>query len=90
MFRDFIKEQIDLPDTEHKTEVVILNPSFILGPTLLNIPFSSYMMISPILLGKSEGVPDIRMAVIDVRDVAEAHYKALVTEGLDGQRIAIA
>jgi dihydroflavonol-4-reductase len=68
----------------HKTEIVILNPSFIIGPTLLNTPFSSMGIVGPILNGQVGGVANIRMAVVDVRDVALAHVESLLREGLHG------
>ena len=35
------------------------------------------------------GLPDMCLPCVDVRDVAEAHIKALITPGIHGQRIVI-
>jgi len=51
-----------------------LNPAFIIGPTLLNSTFVALQLVGGFLLGKTPAAPPVRMAIIDVRDVAEAHY----------------
>jgi nucleoside-diphosphate-sugar epimerase len=74
LIRNFINEQDKESENDFKTEVVILNPAFIIGPTLLNTFFSSLGFIKPILFGEWEGIGNTKMAVVDVRDVAYAHY----------------
>jgi dihydroflavonol-4-reductase len=83
---EFIKSQ---ENEAHKTEVVIIAGAFITGPPLLNTSCSSMSHIGGMLLGKWPAIPNIRLPIADVRDVAEAHVTALLKEGLHGQRIAI-
>jgi nucleoside-diphosphate-sugar epimerase len=62
---------------EEKFELVTINPSLILGPSLIDGDFSSGQVISMILLNKYPGLPKIMFSVVDVRDVALAHLNAL-------------
>ena len=52
---DFLQ---DLPESE-RFELVVINPSFILGPTLIPGDFSSAEIISKIMKGKFPGMPVI-------------------------------
>ncbi len=56
-----------------------VNPGFILGPSVTDRDDStSIQMVTNLLSGKfKQGVPDLYFSVVDVRDVAEAHVKAL-------------
>ena len=59
-------------------DLVVLNPSFVLGPSL-NPKFNtseSYNIIKQISEGYFKfGIPKLPIGVIDVRDLAKAHYK---------------
>ena len=59
-----------------------VNPGFILGPAVTDRDDStSIQMVTNLLNGKfKQGVPDLYFSVVDVRDVAEAHVKALEHE----------
>ena len=58
-------------------EIVTINPGFILGPILVKSPFTSEEIIYSIMIGKYPALPNIYMPVVDVRDVAAAHLRAL-------------
>jgi dihydroflavonol-4-reductase len=64
---------------EHKDkiEMVIVNPSFIVGPPLIKSDSTSVKSFAMLLEGKYPGIPPYHIRAIDVRDVAEAHIKAL-------------
>ena len=73
---DYIK---DLPEDE-KFEVVTINPSLIVGPAICGPGFTSQSIIADIVLGKHPGLPKVKMGLVDIREVAEAHFKALEVE----------
>src|SRR5450755_1384164 len=68
------------------TELVVVNPTFILGPTLTTQARSSLQMIKAMLDGKMPVVPRQRFGVADVRDVADLHIRAMATPEAAGQR----
>lgn len=66
-------------------ELVVLNPSFVMGPSLASGSQSeSLKFMTDMLSGKLKtGVPELYMGFVDVRDVAKAHIYCLenVAEG---------
>ena len=70
---DFIK---NLPNNE-KFEVVTINPGLVLGPNLNEAQFSSGDIIKKFMMREMPGLPYVSMPVVDVRDVAEAHFRGL-------------
>jgi nucleoside-diphosphate-sugar epimerase len=68
------------------TELVVVNPTFILGPTLTTQARSSLQMIKAMLDGKMPVVPRQHFGVADVRDVADLHIRAMATPEAAGQR----
>ena len=69
-----------------ETELVVLNPTFILGPSLLASLRSSLVAIKAIAEGAMPALPRQRFGVVDVRDVADAHVKAAATPGAANRR----
>ncbi len=67
-------------------ELVVLNPTFIIGPTLVTALRSSLVAIKAIAEGTMPALPRQRFGVADVRDVADAHLKAADTPGAAGKR----
>eukprot|EP00347_Sterkiella_histriomuscorum_P002260 403368849 len=65
-----------LPDDE-KFELVTINPSLILGPAIVQSDFTSGQVIRKLLNGDFPGVPRINFPLVDVRDVALAHLRAI-------------
>lgn len=68
------------------TELVVLNPTFIIGPTLVTSLRSSLVAIKAIAEGTLPALPRQRFGVADVRDVADAHLKAEAAPGAGGKR----
>jgi nucleoside-diphosphate-sugar epimerase len=70
-------------------DLVVINPSFVIGPTLTNASDSeSIRFFQSILNGKLFfGAPDIWFGFADVRDVARAHILALENEAAEGRFI---
>ena len=79
---DFVKE---LPD-ESKFELVTINPGFIVGPLLIKKECPSSQAIKRLLLREMPAVPDFCAAMVDVRDVAEAHVKSITNPDAAGNR----
>ncbi len=67
-----------LPESE-RFELVIINPSLILGPTLIPGDFASASFITQVLNGSLPGIPKIKLGIVDVRECAQAHLMALKT-----------
>ena len=72
------KKAWEMYENQTQWDLVVLNPSFVLGPSL-NSKFNtseSYNIIKQIGEGFFKfGIPKLPIGVIDVRDLAKAHYK---------------
>ncbi|MBP2703298.1 NAD-dependent epimerase/dehydratase family protein [Microbispora sp. RL4-1S] len=68
------------------TELVVVNPTFILGPTLTTALRSSTQLIKAMLDGTMSVVPRRRFGVVDVRDVADLHIRAMAAPEAAGRR----
>jgi nucleoside-diphosphate-sugar epimerase len=68
------------------TELVTVNPTFILGPTLTAQARSSLQLIKAMLDGTMPVVRRQRFGVADVRDVADLHIRAMAAPQAAGQR----
>jgi nucleoside-diphosphate-sugar epimerase len=68
------------------TELVVVNPTFILGPTLTADLRSSLQLIKAMLDGTMTVAPRARFGLADVRDVADLHIRAMAAPAAAGQR----
>jgi nucleoside-diphosphate-sugar epimerase len=68
------------------TELVVVNPTFILGPTLTSELRSSMHLVKAMLDGTMAVAPRARFGLADVRDVADLHIRAMAAPGAAGQR----
>jgi nucleoside-diphosphate-sugar epimerase len=68
------------------TQLVVVNPTFIAGPSLVPSPRSSITAFKAIIEGTMPALPRQRFGVVDVRDVADAHITAMATLGAAGKR----
>lgn len=68
------------------TELVTINPTFILGPTLTADLRSSTQLIKAMLDGTMPVAPRARFGLADVRDVADLHIRAMAAPKAAGQR----
>ncbi|MCW2933163.1 MAG: NAD-dependent epimerase/dehydratase [Actinomycetia bacterium] len=68
------------------TELVVVNPTFILGPTLTTELRSSLMLTKAMLDGTMSVVRRQRFGVADVRDVADVHVRAMTAPEAAGKR----
>ena len=68
------------------TELVVVNPTFILGPPLTAETGSSMYLIKAMFGGEMSVVPRHRFGIADVRDVADVHIRAMAAPGAAGKR----
>jgi nucleoside-diphosphate-sugar epimerase len=79
----------EIAGRQHRWDLVVLNPGFLLGPSLTTASDStSLATIKQLADGSLKyAVPDLRFAIVDVRDVATAHIKAGFIQGARGRHI---
>jgi nucleoside-diphosphate-sugar epimerase len=77
---DFIKKE------GGSLELSVINPMGIFGPSLSSDLSSGFEMLKKLLDGTMKAVPDIRLGIVDVRDVAELHILAMENPEAKGQR----
>jgi len=65
-----------LPEGE-RFELTVIVPPVILGPNIVKTEFTSGELVKIMMSEKLPGNPRIHLAVVDVRDVALSHVKAI-------------
>lgn len=87
------KKAWEINKAQQQWDMVTINPSFVMGPAL-NAQSNTSESISILKqLGDGTmklGVPKMGVGLVDVRDVAEAHYKAGFTPAAQGRYITSA
>lgn len=71
-------------------ELAVVNPTGVLGPILSNDFSHSIQNIRQMLNGEMKACPKIISAYVDVRDVADLHFKAMTLPQANGQRFIAA
>jgi len=69
-----------------RNDLVVINPTGILGPLLDDDPGTSGLLLKRLLDGSVPAAPKIYFGGVDVRDVAELHVKAMESASAGGQR----
>lgn len=67
-------------------EFCSINPSLVFGPLWSRDYSSSVTVLHKLLDGSMPALPDIGFGVVDVRDVADLHVRALSAPGMAGER----
>lgn len=67
--------------------LAVVNPGFVLGPALDSDIGTSLNLIRDMLRGKYPAVPRISFPIIDVRDLALLHVKAMALPDAGGRRL---
>lgn len=67
-------------------ELTVINPVGIFGPVLGKDYSSSIGMIQQMMSGKMQGTPNLSFGIVDVRDVADIHIKAMISPVANGER----
>ncbi|MDM7851170.1 SDR family oxidoreductase [Pseudochrobactrum kiredjianiae] len=70
-------------------DLAVINPSVILGPVLGRHFGTSVGLLHHLMTGRFDGIPRFGFSVVDVRDVADAHIRALTAPAASGQRIIV-
>lgn len=81
------KEAMRINQEQNRWDLVVINPSLVLGPSLNESATSESFNIMR-QMGNGElkmGVPHLGIGVVDVRDVAEAQYKAAYVPSASGR-----
>lgn len=69
-----------------KLEWVAINPGLVLGPVLDKDASASVALIRKILKGELPGLPRFGYGIVDVRDIADLHIRAMTSPVAAGQR----
>lgn len=67
-------------------EFCAINPTAVIGPVWGRDMSTSIELVKKLLEGAMPGCPDIGFGIVDVRDVADLHVKALSAPDLAGER----
>lgn len=76
----------DYVRTHGDIELVVINPTGIFGPQLVDRPSGSIGLIKAMLNGYMPVVPVMHFGVVDVRDVVDLHLRAMVHPEAAGER----
>lgn len=69
-----------------KLELSVINPMAILGPSLGPVLSSGFELLLKVLDGSMKAIPNITLGIVDVRDVADLHIRAMTNPAANGQR----
>lgn len=67
-------------------ELAVVNPAAVMGPVLGPDYSHSIYLVKNLLTGKMGGCPKINACFVDVRDVADLHFLAMVNPNAKGER----
>jgi nucleoside-diphosphate-sugar epimerase len=67
-------------------ELTVMNPTFILGPSLTAATGSSMYLVKAMFTGQMSVAPRHRFGIVDVRDAADAHIRAMAAPAAAGKR----
>ncbi len=86
------KRAWDIQKEQTRWDMVVINPSFVLGPGINpNGTSESFSIMKQMGDGTFKmGTADLNMGCVDVRDVAEAHYRVGFTPEAQGRHITSA
>lgn len=79
----------EIANSQNRWKLVVINPSFVMGPTMSKDSNSgSLQFLNDLLSGKMRtGAPDLMFGFVDVRDVARAHILAAENDNAEGRHI---
>ncbi len=70
-------------------ELAVINPVGILGPALGKDISSSIELVVGLMNGAMPGMPKLSFGIVDVRDVADAHIRAMTNPAAKGERFLV-
>ncbi|HAH11150.1 MAG TPA: epimerase [Alphaproteobacteria bacterium] len=68
-------------------ELATILPALVLGPVLSPDFSPSVLVVQRLMMGAMPGCPKLYFSVVDVRDVAELHVRAMTSPAAAGQRL---
>jgi nucleoside-diphosphate-sugar epimerase len=68
------------------TSLAVINPALVIGPVLGRDFSDSVQVVQRLLSGKVPGLPRLGFNIVDVRDVADLHLRAMTDPAAAGQR----
>jgi len=74
---------------ERRLELVTINPAFVIGPSRSGVRNASNEIVRKLVARELPGVPRLMFSLVDVRDVADAHVRAMTMPGAAGQRFIV-
>ncbi len=82
----------EINKAQNRWDLVVINPCFVMGPGIKpDATSDSHHFFQQLGNGKMKtGIPDFRIGIVDVRDVAGAHLKAGFTPEAHGRHIICA
>jgi dihydroflavonol-4-reductase len=72
---------------DSKIEITTINPVLVLGAPLDENFGASISLVERIFKGKDPMLPDLKFAIVDVRDVAKMHVDSIKNDATKGERI---
>lgn len=82
----FVKDTTDA----QKFELVCIHPTYIQGPLLSTSGGEgSATIVRRLLANETPALPEMSLGIVDVRDVAEAHMRAMVSPNAAGKRYLV-
>jgi dihydroflavonol-4-reductase len=76
----------DFVEGEGGVELSVINPTGIFGPVMGHDISTSVGFVKSMLEGKLAALPQLMFGVVDVRDVADLHVRAMTAPKANGQR----
>jgi dihydroflavonol-4-reductase len=72
------------------TTLAVVNPTLVLGPVISGDFSDSVTVVERLLTGRMPGLPRFGFNIVDVRDVADLHIRAMTTPEAAGERFIAA
>ncbi|CAI5455266.1 unnamed protein product [Caenorhabditis angaria] len=82
-------EFIDNLPSDRKFPMTVINPTLVFGPAYITEQGASITLMRKFMNGEMPAAPPLNMAIVDVRDVALAHFEAMRRPESDGERILV-
>lgn len=76
--------------SDGKTSFATVNPALVLGPVLSKDFSESVQVVERLVTGRVPGLPRLGFNIVDVRDVADLHIRAMTAPEAAGQRFIAA